>query len=113
MSTAQATIAKIEDHEGFGRCSECEREGLRWIVVLSDGTSVGTECAKRVLGHSVTPKSYSWMTGFSAVAEHVTKFETAVLYRNDKGRTALAINGVLQSMGGGAREFERLFGEAV
>ena len=108
MSTNR--IAKIEDHEGHGFCGTCQRDNLRWIVTLADGTQCGTECAKKVLGYTVSPKNYTWMTGYVAVAEYTDACETAVLYRRADGRTVLVSNGCPQVMGGGAREFERRYG---
>lgn len=109
MTTTKLHITKVEDHEGMGRCGHCEREGLRWIVVLSDGTSVGTECAKRVLGYTLKPASYTWMTGYAPIAEYSNKWETAVVYANAAGRTNLVVNGHLQVIGAGMREFTRLY----
>jgi hypothetical protein len=52
---------KVEDHEGHGICRQCDRENLRWIVTLSDGSTVGTECARTVLGYKPAPASYRWV----------------------------------------------------
>ena len=71
MSTATVTLVKIEDHEGNGECRECGRTGLRWIATLSDGTHVGTECAKQILGWKPTPKTYTWVADFTAIAKVV------------------------------------------
>lgn len=103
-------ITKIEDHEGFGRCSECGRENLRWIVVLSDGTRVGTECAKKVCGIAVNTRKLGWLASCTEIDEYSTKWETFTLYAHKtiEGRTLLAINGVLYNLGGGGREaFQR------
>ena len=108
MTTSALHVTKIEDHEGFGRCGHCDRENLRWIVVLSDGTRVGTECAKRVLGINVKPNDYTWLTDYDLVAEHVTAHETFALYQLRGGtRTRLAINGHLAVNGNGRAYFER------
>lgn len=66
MSTATATVevVEVQDHEGFGVCGHCGREGLRWIVVLSDGTSLGSGCMKKVLGWNVAPKKIQWAAGY-------------------------------------------------
>lgn len=112
MST-KLHIAKVEDHEGFGRCGHCDREGLRWIIRLSDGSGVGTECAKRVLGFAPSPKSYNWVAGCEVVAEHSDKWETATVYRNAKGRTILAVNGHAVVIGAGLVEFNRRYPQAV
>lgn len=103
-------ITKVEDHEGHGRCGQCGREGLRWIAILSDGTSCGTECAQRVLGRTLNPKSLTWIAGTTVIAEHTTKWDTAIVYQAPGGRTLLAINGYLQTNGGGLQQFERLYG---
>lgn len=101
MNTTQTTITKFEDHEGYGLCTACGREGLRWIAVLSDGSAVGSECAKRKTGVPMpAPSKLAWLKGKRVVAEHATKWETTVLYRSESGRYALAINGVCQQFGG-------------
>lgn len=76
----------------------------------SDGTSCGTECAQRVLGRTLNPKSLTWIAGTTVIAEHTTKWETAIVYQAPGGRTLLAINGYLQTNGGGLQQFERLYG---
>jgi hypothetical protein len=95
------TIAKIEDYEGAGRCSACGREGLRWIVTLSDGTQIGTECAKRTLGITVAPKSYQWVTDYAPVAEHVEDGAVYVMWQRKGGtQTRETRGGTLVSVGG-------------
>lgn len=64
-------LIRIEDHEGSGSCSACQREGLRWIAVLTDGSRVGLECMKRITGRSKPqPVHYEWLGGFELVAEY-------------------------------------------
>jgi hypothetical protein len=93
MTTTQTLrIARFEDHEGDGRCGHCEREGLRWIVRLSDGSGVGTECAKAVLGWKPAPRDYKWIIGFSVVAETVAYGETFAVWQNG-ARFALTQSG--------------------
>jgi hypothetical protein len=109
-TTSKLHITKVEDHEGFGRCGQCERENLRWVVVLSDGTRVGTECAKRACGIVVKAATYQWMTEYEPVAEYADKFETAVVYQHrTSDRTRLVVNGYLQVNGGGMAEFARRY----
>ena len=100
-------VVKVEDHEGDGTCRECGREGLRWIVTLSDGTQVGTECTKKLLGVRVTPTKHQWVTAFVAVAEHVetapngdTQTWVMWAHKNNPAATRETRNGHLVSVGG-------------
>jgi hypothetical protein len=68
-TTATLHITRYEDHEYDGTCGTCGREGLRWIVVLSDGSRVGVECTKRVLGWKPAPRDYTWVAGMTVAAE--------------------------------------------
>jgi hypothetical protein len=68
MTTTKLSIDKIEDREGDGTCRHCDREGLRWIFVLSDGTEIGSGCARKVLGFAPAPKAFAWVSKFEAVA---------------------------------------------
>jgi hypothetical protein len=65
--TQTLTIEKIEDREGDGTCRHCDREGLRWIFILSDGQEIGSGCARKVLGFAPAPKTYAWVANFAAV----------------------------------------------
>lgn len=107
MPMTELRIVKIEDHEGDGTCSECGREGLRWIATLTDGTRVGTECAKKVTGCKPAPKSYTWVTGYTPVAEHTDRDTAWVLWQHQNGRTALTLNGALWQMGGARQEWTK------
>ena len=49
-AAADLHVVRYEDAEGDGRCGHCDREGLRWLAHLSDGTAVGTGCMRKVLG---------------------------------------------------------------
>jgi len=51
-ATRKLHVVKVEDREGTGTCTACGREGLRWIVTLSDGTQVGTEINIRTAGQT-------------------------------------------------------------
>lgn len=117
MTTTNHLI-RVEDHEGFGTCGHCDREGLRWIAIVSvDGqtVAVGTECAKRVLGWKPTPKSYAWVEHFTVVAEHTEPYRmygsdapttTYTLWQHRNGTaTRETTNGVLTSIGGVRREW--------
>lgn len=102
------TMVKIEDHEGNGHCSACQREGLRWIVTLSDGSQVGTECAKTIIGVKPDPKSYTWTADFTAVAEHNEYGDTLVLWQHKNGTaTRETRNGYLVAVGGRRRIWEK------
>ena len=103
-------ITAIEDHEDSGRCQTCGREGLRWICRLSDGTGVGLECSKKVLGFVPKPTNYNWMTGYKPIAQHADKWQTFTLYQNDKGRTVMTENGRPIAVGNGRAHYERMFG---
>lgn len=108
MTTTKIHLVKIEDHEGDGTCAACGREGLRWIAVLSDGTQVGTECAKAVLGYRPTPKSYAWVADYTPVAEFTEYGETFVMWQHKRSaQTAETRNGVLSSVGGVRAEWTR------
>lgn len=97
------TVVKIQDREGDGECGACGRTGLRWVVTLSDGSTVGTECTKRILGIAVAPANYAWTRDYEPVAEKVIDYGTVnlVLWRSKAtgvaGRTTH--NGVLYFVG--------------
>jgi hypothetical protein len=100
------TLAKIEDREGDGTCSSCNRQGLRWIAVLSDGTAVGLECANKILGFRPARTAYSWAEHFTAVAEHTESGSVYVLWQRKGGReTRETRNGILESVGGARRDW--------
>lgn len=100
-TAAKMSIVRIDDHEGDGDCSSCGRTGLRWIATLSDGTHVGLECAKKILGWKPAPTSYNWIADFSPVAERVEFGETFVLWQHKtRNQTRETCNSVLISVGG-------------
>lgn len=102
------TLARVEDREGEGTCAACGREGLRWIAILSDGTGVGLECAKRVLGFRPAPASYNWIADFTAVAEHHDYAVVYVLWQHKRGNaTRETRNGALTQVGGVRAEWAR------
>lgn len=99
--TAQVTLHKMEDHEGFGICAACGREGLRWIARLSDGSGVGTECAKAALGFKPAPKSYNWVADYRPVAEHTDAGAHLILWQHKTGTaTRETTDGYLTAVGG-------------
>jgi hypothetical protein len=105
MSSA-VTLVKVTDHEGHGVCGLCQREGLRWICTLSDGSTCGVECAKRVMGWKPAPKSYAWAADFTAVAEHREGTQVFVLWRHKTGTaTRETLCGGLQQVGGVERSW--------
>lgn len=70
------------------------------MVTLSDGSQVGGECAKKILGWALTAKKFSWVSGLSVAAEHVGAFHSAVLWVNEAGtRGAISLNGHPQTFG--------------
>jgi len=99
---------KIEDYEGNGTCSACGREGLRWIVTLSDDTRVGVECSAKVCGWRPTRKVYAWTADFVPVAEYRYAEVTFVLWHHKRGNaTNTTRNGHLVTVGGALREWAR------
>ena len=112
-NTESLKVVKVEDHEGDGECRACGRTGLRWIVTLSDGSQIGTECAKKILGIKVTPKAHEWTSAFVAVAQK-TYFQYEVVLWQSKatGKAGrITFNGNLQAVGGFeamTKEFEAM-----
>jgi hypothetical protein len=108
MTTTRPTITRYEDHEGDGTCGACGREGLRWIARLSDGSGIGTECAKAVLGYTVARKDYAWTTDFAPVATVVEYGETLVLWQSKSGsQTRETRDGRLVKVGGARKEWQQ------
>jgi hypothetical protein len=108
MTAATITISRIDDTGSDGECSSCGRTGLRWIATLSDGTVVGLECAKQILGFRPAPKTYNWIADFTAVAEHVEHEDTWVLWQHKTGtQTRDTRNGVLMNIGGARTDWTR------
>lgn len=68
--TEKLHVNLIEDFEFEGECSQCGRHGLRWVATLSDGTRVGLECVKKILGYRPTATQYQWIKDFELVATH-------------------------------------------
>lgn len=99
-STQKITVWKVEDHEGNGECQECHKTGLRWVTILSDGSKVGGECAKKILGWAPTAAKFSWVTGLSSVEEATVSGERVVLWASEDGtRGAVSVDGRGQVMG--------------
>jgi hypothetical protein len=108
MSTAAVTLTKIEDHEGSGTCGQCGREGLRWVATMSDGSLVGLECAKKIIGYRPSPDSYRWVADYVATAEHAEYKQSYVLWTHRCGNgTRETCNGVLTAVGGVSKQWER------
>lgn len=106
----QLTLAKVEDHEGTGDCSECGRQGLRWIARLSDGSGVGFECAKKILGFRPVAKDFVWQAYYSPVAEHREGADVFVLWQAIgtevyEGQSRETLNGLLFKVGGVSTEW--------
>lgn len=95
--------------EGDGRCGHCEREGLRWVVFLSDGKVWGSSCAKKALGINVGPlKAHAWTASFSPVATRVDCGDVHVLWAHPTAaQTRETVNGHLQLVGGARQEWEK------
>lgn len=112
MSTPKLSVSHVEDHQDRdGVCGHCQRENLRWIMVLSDGTKVGSSCMKKVLGWSVPTKKIDWVVGKTLVATKVFtsggETVTYTLWTTEGGRTSEARNGYLNSVGGARADWER------
>lgn len=113
-ATARVTLVRVEDREGAGTCLVCGREGLRWVCVLSDGSQVGTECAKPVLGWKPTPQQYKWTPDYRPVAEHDDGELPSggrciyVLWQHKTGSTTRETrNGRLTAVGGARDDWQR------
>lgn|SRR5678815_3534426 len=106
---AKLTIMKIEDFEDGGQCGECGRNGLRWVATLSDGTRVGLECAKKVLGFRPKPLAYNWIGDFEVVAEYTDFNEHYVMWQHKVNSrcTRETVNGSLVMVGGVRTEWAR------
>ena len=89
------TVWRVEDHEGNGECQRCGKTGLRWVTYLSDGSRVGGECVKRLMGWAPTARNFSWLTGMSLVSEgDLSPTQRMTLWRSQDGaRGVMAING--------------------
>lgn len=114
MIETTLSLVRVEDREGEGVCQACDRDWLRWVCILSDGTEVGTECAKSLLGYKPTPKSYAWVSEFVPVAEHRDGIVMGgapavwVLWQHKTGSaTRETLNGSLQAVGGVLQAWER------
>lgn len=98
--TAKLHIELIRDCEGAGRCGACQREGLRWVAQLSDGSHVGLECAKKVLGFRPAPKAYNWIADYTLTGTHTTPWETVGFWTSKDGRSAaITVNGAAHQFG--------------
>jgi hypothetical protein len=97
----ELTVWRVEDHEGNGECQRCGKTGLRWVTYLSDGSRVGGECAKRLLGWAPTRKGFSWVTGLSVVAEGaMSPTQWVTLWSDANGvKGVMAVNGNAQFVG--------------
>lgn len=94
-------VVKVEDHEYEGTCGACGKQGVRWIVTLSDGSTVGGECAKRILGWAPTKASHGWVTGMIPVQEATSFGDHWVLWQAKKGyKSVISRNGYAQAVGG-------------
>lgn len=99
-TTAPLTAWKIEDHEGAGECQQCGKTGLRWVTLLSDGSRVGGECAKRLLGWAPTKASFGWVTGKRAIAERTDHGDHFALWTDEASRAGIITrNGVAVTQG--------------
>ena len=84
--------------EGEGCCQECGRTNVRWIAVLSDGSTVGSECAKKITGQAFSPAKYAPLAGAVEVASGIDCGATWTLFANGP-RGILTLNGMPQVVG--------------
>lgn len=104
------SVVRIEDHDGTGYCGHCGRDGIRWAVVLSDGTVVGAECAKRRLGIPVPRVSeWAWVAKYDLVAAHTDeRGRQSFMYQRKGGQgTREVVDGHLVQVGGVRQDWER------
>lgn len=98
MTTTKPSITKVLDREGEGCCQECGRTNVRWIAVLSDGSTVGSECAKKITGQAFSPAKYAPLAGATEIASGLDCGATWTLFANG-ARGILALNGLPQVVG--------------
>lgn len=98
MTTTKLSIAKVLDREGEGCCQECGRTNVRWVAVLSDGSTVGSECAKKITGQVFSPAKYAPLTGATEIASGIDCGSTWTLFANGT-RGILTLNGLPQVVG--------------
>lgn len=106
--TARLTVQVVEDREGQGECSNCPKVGLRWVAILSDGSAVGLECAKRLTGYAPRRIAYDWIPDFVRVAEHSDDGTLFVMWQHKAGNaTRETRNGHPTQIGGVRAEWIR------
>lgn len=103
------TLVRVEDHEGDGECSHCGRPGLRWVAILSNGSRVGVQCARKLLGIPILQRNYEWVGAFEPIATHVEHDVHHVLWKHKRyTETRETRNGILHVIGGARTTWERL-----
>lgn len=109
MTATKLHITLIEDYEFEGECSSCNRSGLRWVATLSDGTKVGLECAKKILGYRPKTDVYAWINDFKLVGTHTEGTVTYGLWQHklNPRATRETYNGHLNQVGGVRNDWER------
>lgn len=100
MSENKVTVIKVTDYEYEGTCTACGKESVRWIVSLSDGSHVGGECAKKILGWAPTAKGFSWVTGMTAIVEEIIEGQSIVVWADESNTSGvISVNGQPQQSG--------------
>jgi hypothetical protein len=110
MTTTKPTITKVLDRQGEGCCQECGRTNVRWVAVLSDGSTVGGECAKKITGQVFSLKKYAPLAGAHEVISGLDCGTTWTVLEGP-GRAFLAANGLPKASGSLAsmmQEFEKV-----
>ena len=95
---SKPTITKVLDREGEGECQECGRTNVRWVAVLSDGSTVGGECAKKITGQVFSPTKYAPLAGAREVISGLDCGTTWTVLEGPS-RAFLAANGLPKASG--------------
>jgi hypothetical protein len=104
---ATATIRLVMAHEfeaHDGACGACPKKNLRWVFQLSDGSMVGSECAKRLLGYKPSRLDYGWVERYRPVAHYTEGAAHWVLWTQKSAEHGIGTretrDGVLMGTGG-------------
>jgi hypothetical protein len=98
MTNTAAHAVKITDD--YDDCQRCGRTGLVRVVVMSDGSHVGTECMKKVCGWAPAKKDADALRGLVADTEITRYGETFILWTNAAGAArAITRNAMPQAFG--------------
>lgn len=96
-------VLKVEDFDGTGVCGHCGREGLRWVVTMTDGSQIGASCARKAMGIKVSTARLAWTAKFEVIATHG---EFALWQHVGGVQTRTTQSGVLMAVGGQREEWQ-------